>query len=268
MSSTRIAEDVMIDEADEQAAEARALKAAIEEGVFDKILDTEEYEDEDIDDDDEDKLKEDKPKSLSKTTTTLTAASSSGTYNTVALNACFQTLSSRNLPWAETLDCISPSSVTVPSHDDLKLELSFLHMASSAVSVGRSKFAELGMPFGRPLTYFAEMLKSDAHMAKVKDRLLFESKKMAAFEQRKANKEMKGREKEARGNKRMRKDEEKRRGMEEVEAWKKDAERMRSTGVDVDADHAGGNRGGRNFKRENADKKYGHGGKRGKFRKA
>ena len=199
------------------------------------------------------------------------SASSSGTYNTVALNASAQTLGLRNLPWPETLDHISPASVTVPSHDDLKLELSFLRMASSAVSAGRSKFAEHGMPFGRPLTFFAEMLKSDAHMAKVKDRLLFESKKMSAFKQRKANKEMKGREKEARGNKRMRKDEEKRRGMEEVEAWKKDAERMRGTGVDVDASHAGGgaHRGGdRNFRRENADKKYGHGGKRGKFKKA
>ena len=97
------------------------------------------------------------------------------------------------------------------------------------------------------------MLKSDSHMAKIKDRLLFESKKMTAFEQRKANKEMKGREKEARSNKKMRKDEERKQGLKEVDEWKRDAERMRGTGVDVDGKYDGG--GERNFRRENADKK-------------
>lgn len=37
----------------------------------------------------------------------------------------------------------------------------------------------------RPDDYFAEMLKSDKHMAKVKDKLIVEKQRMQAFEQRK-----------------------------------------------------------------------------------
>lgn len=72
------------------------------------------------------------------------------------------------------------------------------------------------MPFTRPTDYFAEMVKSDAHMAKIKDRLIFESKKIQAFEQRKSNKESKNREKEKRDNKLKEKAKEKRENLGKV----------------------------------------------------
>ena len=42
----------------------------------------------------------------------------------------------------------------------------------------------LGIPTRRPKDYFCEQVKSDAHMAKVKDRLLLEEKKIENFEKR------------------------------------------------------------------------------------
>ena len=46
-----------------------------------------------------------------------------------------------------------------------------------------------GVPYLRPDDYFAEMVKSDDHMRRIKESLLFEQRKMAAVEQRKKNRE-------------------------------------------------------------------------------
>lgn len=45
--------------------------------------------------------------------------------------------------------------------------MAFYNHALQALQVGRTKFAELGIPFNRPDDYFCESLKSDAHMARV-----------------------------------------------------------------------------------------------------
>ena len=107
-------------------------------------------------------------------------------------------------------------------------------------------------------------------MAKVKDRLIFETKKMEAFEQRKSNKEQRLRAKEARANKAIEKARAKKDHMKAVDDWAKDAAANRIPGAIRDDDDyqlsrvSGG--GGPNKKRERADAKYGHGGKRGRFK--
>jgi rRNA-processing protein EBP2 len=50
--------------------------------------------------------------------------------------------------------------------------------------VGKQRLEGLGVPIRRPVDYFCEQVKSDAHMAKVKDRLLVEEKKIEGFEKR------------------------------------------------------------------------------------
>ena len=47
------------------------------------------------------------------------------------------------------------------------------------------------MPISRPDDFFAEMLKSDEHMAKVKGRLLKQQTKIKTFEEKKARAENK-----------------------------------------------------------------------------
>jgi len=109
-------------------------------------------------------------------------------------------------------------------------------------------------------------------MAKVKDRLIFETKKMEAFEQRKSNKEIKLRAKEARANKAVEKAKTKRDHLKAVDDWAKSAASNRVPGAIRDDDDyqlsrlSGGGGGGVNKKRQRADKKYGRGGKRGKFK--
>ena len=110
-------------------------------------------------------------------------------------------------------------------------------------------------------------------MAKVKDRLIFETKKIEAFEQRKSNKEIKLRAKEARANKAIEKAKAKKDHLKAVDDWAKSAAFNRVLGAVRDDDDyhlsklsGGGGGGGVNKKRQRADKKYGYGGKRGRFK--
>lgn len=117
-------------------------------------------------------------------------------------------------------------------------------------------------------------------MAKVKDRLIFETKKMDAVAQRKDNKEQKLRSKETHANKLAEKAKRKKDHFKAVDEWQKTAASNRGQALRDDEDGAYlaqlGSRGwtdrdgnlqsGPNKKRMAADKKYGHGGKRGRFK--
>ena len=105
----------------------------------------------------------------------------------------------RNFPWVETLHVTSVAPSIVPDvHDDIQRELA-LYLSSlqvvflliflpyprsnlnivicsmcsynqglSAVVEARDRLNELGVPYKRPTDYYAEMLKSDDHMRRVK----------------------------------------------------------------------------------------------------
>lgn len=51
--------------------------------------------------------------------------------------------------------------------ENMARELAFYQQALEAARIARDKFRELDVPFSRPDDYYAEMLKSDEHMAKV-----------------------------------------------------------------------------------------------------
>lgn len=70
-------------------------------------------------------------------------------------------------------------------HDDLARELAFYESSLAAVKEGRRRLKAQGVSWKRPEDFFCEMIKSDSHMNRVKERLIFEQKKMEAFEQRK-----------------------------------------------------------------------------------
>ncbi len=112
-------------------------------------------------------------------------------------------------------------------------------------------------------------------MAKVKDRLIFETKKIAAFEQRKANKEQKVRAKEVRQHKTLEKNKRKRQHLEQVNEWAKVAAQNRGNNNDDIIEKQFLNRMtnssskspvAKSAKRIAMDKKYGFGGKRGRFK--
>ncbi|GAW12696.1 hypothetical protein ANO14919_020660 [Xylariales sp. No.14919] len=70
--------------------------------------------------------------------------------------------------------------------DDIKRELAFYAQALDAAKRGRALLKAEGVPFSRPTDYFAEMVKDDGHMEKVKAKLIEEaSAKKASAEARK-----------------------------------------------------------------------------------
>ncbi|KAI7851656.1 eukaryotic rRNA processing protein EBP2-domain-containing protein [Circinella umbellata] len=89
----------------------------------------------------------------------------------------------KKLPWIETLTVTSSKPINIPDiKDDMTRELAFYEQALEAVKIGREKVLEAGLPFSRPDDYFAEMIKSEEHMAKVRQKLLDESAQLKASE--------------------------------------------------------------------------------------
>jgi len=70
--------------------------------------------------------------------------------------------------------------------DDLSRELAFYSQSLEAVKKARSLLLAEGVPFSRPPDFFAEMVKDDGHMEKIKAKLVEEaSAKKASAEARK-----------------------------------------------------------------------------------
>jgi len=104
------------------------------------------------------------------------------------------------------------------------------------------------------------------HMAKIKDRLIFETKKMEAVERRKSNKEQTAMAKERHAFRIAEKSKQKKEHMAALNDWKKNTERNRSNlGGKVNdwQDDEDQLRGMSGKKRMAANKKYGFGDKRG-----
>ncbi|KAH9851738.1 eukaryotic rRNA processing protein EBP2-domain-containing protein [Lenzites betulinus] len=80
-----------------------------------------------------------------------------------------------SLPWTETLAVTYPESINVDVEDDLNRELAFYKQALHGAQTARSLAQRHNFPFTRPADYFAEMVKNDAHMERIRQRLLDES---------------------------------------------------------------------------------------------
>jgi len=76
--------------------------------------------------------------------------------------------------WIQSLEITSQEPVRpgIDPNDDLERETEFYSYALNTAHLAERRFEKLGLKFLRPPDYFAEMLKSDVQMDKVKDRLL------------------------------------------------------------------------------------------------
>lgn len=77
------------------------------------------------------------------------------------------------------------------------------------------------VPISRPDDFFAEMLKSDEHMAKVKSRLLQQQEKIKTFEEKRARFENKKFHKAIKAYKQTEKHQEKRDNVDKIQQFKK-----------------------------------------------
>lgn len=109
--------------------------------------------------------------------------------NTVALTAALKriALPITKLSFSEHQSITTSEPVSIPDvSDDLNRELAFYAQSLSAVQEARKKLKAEGVPFTRPTDYFAEMVKADEHMAKIKAKLIDEAaSKKASAEARK-----------------------------------------------------------------------------------
>ncbi|KAF2825855.1 Ebp2-domain-containing protein [Ophiobolus disseminans] len=109
--------------------------------------------------------------------------------NTSALTAALNRiqLPYSKLAFSEYQAVVTEEPVDIPDvEDDLNRELAFYKQCLSAVKDARGKLKKEGAGFSRPADYFAEMVKSDEHMGKIKQKLIDEAAgKKASAEARK-----------------------------------------------------------------------------------
>lgn len=101
--------------------------------------------------------------------------------------------------------------------DDLEREQKFAEMATAAAHIGLERLRREKVKFRRPTDYFAEMVKTDDQMSKVKARILHEKERIDAAEKRRHNREMSKNRKKVRSEQMAREQEKKRKAKEEIE---------------------------------------------------
>lgn len=105
--------------------------------------------------------------------------------NSAAINASIKRISfiTSQTPFSEHNSLVSTDDMDVPDpNDDLTRELAFYKVCQAAAIEARRTLKKEGVSFTRPTDYFAEMVKTDEHMTKIKKKLFDEaaSKKAAA----------------------------------------------------------------------------------------
>ncbi|EIW74651.1 eukaryotic rRNA processing [Coniophora puteana RWD-64-598 SS2] len=94
-----------------------------------------------------------------------------------------------SLSWTETLVVSYPETIEVDVDDDLNRELAFYKQALHSANAARALAAKHSFPFTRPNDYFAEMVKSDAHMERIRQRLLDEGAGIKRSEEKRRERE-------------------------------------------------------------------------------
>ncbi|KIW11990.1 hypothetical protein PV08_09264 [Exophiala spinifera] len=175
-----------------------------------------------------------------------------------------------------------PSTETsIPDpNDDLTRELEFYRIARDAAVEGRALLKKEHIPFSRPADYFAEMVKSDEHMGRVKKKMYDDAASKKAAEEARKLRDAKKFGKAVQVAKEQERAKEKRNTLDKIKELKRkrkgqdtgkvveDSDLFQS--IDVDSaptkDRSGRERGagpnGPPNKRQKRDQKFGFGGKK------
>lgn len=102
--------------------------------------------------------------------------------NTTALQRSLKAFAlPSNLPFSAVQSVTSAEPVQIPDvEDDLNRELAFYKQSLDAVKEARQLLKKEGVPFARPADYFAEMVKSEEQMGKVKQKMVDEAARKKA----------------------------------------------------------------------------------------
>ncbi|PSK40779.1 hypothetical protein C7M61_000434 [Candidozyma pseudohaemuli] len=160
-------------------------------------------------------------------------------------------------------------------YDDTERELAFYKQGLDAVKQGRATLLKLKVPFSRPLDYFAEMVKSDEHMDKLKNKLLKEAADKKASEDAKKQRKLKKFGKQVQHETLQQRAKQKRETLDKIKSLKKkrsaheleDDNEFQIALEEATADDRPTKRNKPNGKRLAKDSKYGFGGKKRGLRK-
>ncbi|THH18364.1 hypothetical protein EW146_g2601 [Bondarzewia mesenterica] len=149
--------------------------------------------------------------------------------NKVALERILDTIKlDPSISWTETLIVSYPQTMDIDVNDDLNRELAFYKQALHGATTARTFAARHKLPFTRPSDYFAEMVKTDAHMERIRQRLLDESAGIKRSEEKRKEREGKKFGKQVQ----MEKLKERERSKKEMEERLKDLKRKRKGALD------------------------------------
>jgi rRNA-processing protein EBP2 len=165
-----------------QAEKAGLIPQYKDDAGVDSASDGDNNTDDDQEDGDEE---EDEEEEVETTTTQQTKPKRQrGLYNKEALTSALESMPTNHMPFVEKLEICEFDVAVADEHDDLQREMTFFNQSLLAVASARAQLKEAGVAYRRPLDYFAESIKSDIHMGKVKERLIHEQKKIEAYEMR------------------------------------------------------------------------------------
>ncbi|ESZ90774.1 putative rRNA-processing protein EBP2 [Sclerotinia borealis F-4128] len=202
--------------------------------------------------------------------------------NTVALTAALKRISLpvATLPFSEhqSITLEEPTEIADVS-DDLSRELAFYSQSLEAVKAARVQLKAEGVSFTRPTDYFAEMVKADEHMEKIKRKLIDEAAGKKASADARKQRDLKKFGKQVQVAKLQERDKERKVTLDKIKTLKRkrqgaDTENTKEADLfDVALEEEtkpSGNRSDRKSgpnKRQKKDEKFGHGGKK-RFKKS
>lgn len=173
-------------------------------------------------------------------------------YNTEGLEEKLQDISwPENVGWIHRLSIDINQEQEVDVNDDLKREAAFYTQALEGTREAFEKLQSMGLPFLRPPDYYAEMVKTDSHMEKVKRRLLSEKKEIEEAEERKKAREAKKLAKEIQAQKTKERAKQKKEEIESVKKWRKQRQQSGFSGDVNDGDLDLAFQEGKSFERSN-----------------
>lgn len=126
-----------------------------------------------------------------------------------------------DLDWIHRLNIDGEEQEEVDVNDDLVREHSFYMQGLEGIRQAYVNFQSTDELFLRPADYYAEMVKSDTHMEKVKGRLLAEKRRIEESEERRKARENKKLAKDVQAQKMKERTKQKKQEIESVKKWRK-----------------------------------------------
>lgn len=126
------------------------------------------------------------------------------------------------VPFVEHQSLTASEPIKLPSiDDDLNRELAFYKQALEAAKLARKLLRQEKIPFERPVDYFAEMMKDDEHMGKVKGKLLEEAEQKKRSQEARKLRDLKKFGKQVQVAKLQEREKEKKKSMEKIQILKR-----------------------------------------------